>query len=117
MTNNSGSGWNVREDVKYVWTTPLECPLPKLTRTEVCSLISKVNLMIAGDLVHWQLHDLLLDFFHDGPTQCYGEQFCKKHFLCHVPSLFLGSERRGRPSLLPAMSPRDPRGKYSRFRI
>ncbi|CAG8455517.1 10104_t:CDS:1 [Paraglomus occultum] len=81
--DNSGSGWNVREDVKYVWTTPSECPMPKLTRTEVCSLISGVSMMIVGDLVHWQLHDLLLDYFHDGPTQCYGEQFCKKHILCH----------------------------------
>src|SRR4051794_34927905 len=76
---------NARNSVKYKWETPYECPLPSFTRQEFCSLITDSSMLLVGDLLSYQLHDLLLNYFHDGPVQCYGETSCKDHILCPLP--------------------------------
>ncbi|CAG8745159.1 8118_t:CDS:1 [Dentiscutata erythropus] len=80
--------WNlIPESAKYVWETPKEeCSMPKINVDQACDLISGLNIFLVGDKSHFQLHELLLDFFHEGPVQCYGESACSYHILCNFIS-------------------------------
>lgn len=79
---------NSRNSVKYKWETPHKCPLPNFNREDFCSLITGLKFLLVGDVSSYQLHELLLDYFHDGPVQCYGEIACKDHILCRSPPPF-----------------------------
>ncbi|CAG8466369.1 16077_t:CDS:1 [Acaulospora colombiana] len=77
--------WNfTRESVKYVWKTPTECPMPKFDVSQACSMFSGKSFLLVGDILHFQLHELFLDYFSDDSVQCYGEISCKEHVLCDV---------------------------------
>lgn len=76
----------IPNSVKYVWKTPEECPMQKINVEQACDLISGLRFYLVGDRLHYQLHELLLDFFHEGPVQCYGEANCKEHTLCDITS-------------------------------
>src|SRR6266542_860880 len=56
---------NSRNSVKYKWETPHKCPLPSFTREDFCSLITGLKFLLVGDALSYQLHELLLDYFHD----------------------------------------------------
>ncbi|CAI2175747.1 16309_t:CDS:2 [Funneliformis geosporum] len=73
---------NTRNSVKYIWKPSHQCPLPNFTREDFCSLIIGLKFLLVGDVLSFQLHELLLDYFHDGPVQCYGHISCKEHVLC-----------------------------------
>ncbi|CAG8546984.1 1637_t:CDS:2 [Funneliformis caledonium] len=73
---------NTRNSVKYIWKPSPQCPLPNFTREDFCSLITGLKFLLVGDALSFQLHELLLDYFHDGPVQCYGQISCKEHVLC-----------------------------------
>ncbi|RIA98125.1 hypothetical protein C1645_686134, partial [Glomus cerebriforme] len=68
---------NSRNSVKYKWKTSHKCPMPSFTREDFCSLITGLKFLLVGDVLSYQLHELLLNYFHDGPVQCYGETACK----------------------------------------
>ncbi|GES80576.1 hypothetical protein GLOIN_2v334932 [Rhizophagus clarus] len=57
---------NSRNSVKYKWETPHKCPLPSFTREDFCSLITGLKFLLVGDVTSFQLHELLLNYFHDG---------------------------------------------------
>ncbi|CAG8454469.1 1457_t:CDS:2 [Cetraspora pellucida] len=76
----------IPDSAKYVWKTPKECPMPKINVEQARELISGLKFLIVGDKLQFQLHELLLDFFHEGPVQCYGENACKDHILCNITS-------------------------------
>lgn len=83
--NYLGGEWEfVRESVKYVWKTPDECPMPKFDVKQACSAIYGKKFLLVGDILLFQLHELLLDYFKDGSVQCYGETACKEHALCQI---------------------------------
>nr|CAG8626962.1 3949_t:CDS:1 [Entrophospora candida] len=75
---------NPRDSVKYLWKNKNkdeECSLPKFTKKEACKILSGQRISIFGDSTNFQFHDMLIDYFHDGLVQCYGELFCKDHSL------------------------------------
>ncbi|CAG8508701.1 11160_t:CDS:2 [Racocetra fulgida] len=74
----------IPDSAKYVWKTPKKCPIPKITVEQACNLLSGNKILIIGDKLQFQLHELLLDFFLDGPVECYGENACKDHLLCNI---------------------------------
>ncbi|CAG8529628.1 8457_t:CDS:10 [Cetraspora pellucida] len=76
----------IPDSTKYVWKTPKECPMPKINVEQARELISGHRFLIVGDKLQFQFHELLLDFFHEGPVQCYGENACKDHILCNITS-------------------------------
>ncbi|CAG8557936.1 4354_t:CDS:1 [Acaulospora morrowiae] len=87
ISNNSTmeEKWNyARESIKYVWKTPAECPMPKFNVKQACSIFSGKWFLLVGDTLHFQLHELLLDYFSDESVQCYGEISCREHVLCKV---------------------------------
>ncbi|KAI9323614.1 hypothetical protein BX666DRAFT_1836650, partial [Dichotomocladium elegans] len=84
---NSGSS--------YVWVTPPECPLhEEIDRDLWCDAINGRNILLVGDLVHYQLHEMLLDAMRDGPTVCYGELNCKESRLRYLRNDRLATNRR-----------------------
>ncbi|KAI9492414.1 hypothetical protein BDB00DRAFT_828916 [Zychaea mexicana] len=50
-----------------------------------CTALNGRHVLLVGDLVQYQLHDVLLDAIRDGPTVCFGELNCKDHTLCTQP--------------------------------
>ncbi|CAJ0844635.1 17116_t:CDS:10 [Entrophospora sp. SA101] len=48
---------------------------------KACKILSGQRISIFGDSTNFQFHDMLIDYFHDGLVQCYGELFCKYHSL------------------------------------
>lgn len=50
-----------------------------------CRMLNGRNILIAGDLPHYQYHEVLLDAFRDQPTVCFGELNCKDHTICKTP--------------------------------
>jgi hypothetical protein len=70
-----------REAVKYRWQPHVSEECPAIT-TEVdskkwCRVLHGKHMLLVGDLVHYQYHELLLDAFRDDPTVCFGELNCK----------------------------------------
>ncbi|ORX53924.1 hypothetical protein DM01DRAFT_1287497 [Hesseltinella vesiculosa] len=76
-----------RPDTLYRWEVPTTCPLlePAIDHASWCRLLNGRHMLLVGDLVQYQLHDLFLDALRDGPTVCYGELGCKDHTLCSSP--------------------------------
>ncbi|KAG2217834.1 hypothetical protein INT45_006799 [Circinella minor] len=74
-----------RNAVKYRWKP--SCPLPAETidTNQWCQVFKGRHLALVGDLVHYQMHELLLDVLRDGPVVCYGEMSCKEHTICTKP--------------------------------
>ncbi|KAF7725237.1 hypothetical protein EC973_000325 [Apophysomyces ossiformis] len=79
-----------REAVEYSWTpSSSTCALAKVDPLKWCEVLKGRHMLLVGDLVHYQLHDLLLDALRDGPTECFGELNCKDHTLCSDPDVRL----------------------------
>lgn len=86
------SEWKVRNELKYIWT-PLDrsqCPLIPVDKSNWCDIMSGRHILLVGDILQFQMHELLLDSFRDGPAVCYGELNCKgkvvvMSFQSHVP--------------------------------
>lgn len=68
-----------RQQDPYGWSTPTSaCPLDDTVDPVTwCSLLDGRNVLVVGDLVQYQLHEVLLDAMRDGPTVCFGELNCK----------------------------------------
>jgi hypothetical protein len=60
-------------------------PLQPVDTQHWCHILNGRNILLAGDLVHYQYHEVLLDVFRDQPTVCYGELNCKDHTICKTP--------------------------------
>lgn len=71
---------DMRDAVRYRWQPEQEHPLiaEGLDRDRWCELLDGRNIMVVGDLVQYQIHELLLDILRDGPSVCYGEMGCKR---------------------------------------
>ncbi|KAG2174231.1 hypothetical protein INT43_004252 [Umbelopsis isabellina] len=81
------SDWKVRPDLKYIWS-PLDktqCPLRPIDKSKWCKMLHGRHILLVGDIVQFQMHELILDTFRDGPVVCYGELNCKDHTLCSGP--------------------------------
>ncbi|CAO3598986.1 unnamed protein product [Absidia cylindrospora] len=76
-----------RPETQYQWVPPSHCPLLSETiqADQWCNIIDGRHTLLVGDLVQYQLHDLLLDALRLGPTVCYGELSCKDHTVCPLP--------------------------------
>lgn len=73
------SDWKVRPDLKYIWS-PLDktqCPLRSIDKSKWCKMLRGRHILLVGDIVQFQMHELILDTFRDGPVVCYGELNCK----------------------------------------
>lgn len=73
------SEWKVRKELKYVWT-PVDrakCPLKPVDKANWCDVLDGRHMLLVGDILQFQMHELLLDTFRDGPAVCYGELNCK----------------------------------------
>ena len=66
-----------RNAVRYQWQP--SCPLPAIAvdPENWCRALDGRDVALVGDLVHYQMHELLLDALRDGPVVCYGELSCK----------------------------------------
>jgi hypothetical protein len=66
-----------REAAQYSWKS--NCPLKfnTISAPSWCKVMMGRHMLLVGDLVHYQFHDLLLDSFRDDPTVCFGELNCK----------------------------------------
>ncbi|KAI9018677.1 hypothetical protein CLU79DRAFT_759828 [Phycomyces nitens] len=77
-----------RPATEYTWTT--KCPLSKtLDVPKWCEVLNGRHMLLVGDLVQYQLHEILLDAMRDGPTVCFGELNCKEHSVCTEPETHL----------------------------
>ncbi|KAI8149603.1 hypothetical protein BJV82DRAFT_529966 [Fennellomyces sp. T-0311] len=68
----------------YRWET--NCPLQDIEASKWCTALAGRNILLVGDLVQYQMHEVLLDAIRDGPTVCFGELNCKDHTLCSQPT-------------------------------
>ncbi|KAI9301900.1 hypothetical protein BJ944DRAFT_270773 [Cunninghamella echinulata] len=79
----------VRPETQYQWVPSLSssmCPLQyHATPDQWCSLLNGRHILLVGDLLQYQLHEIFLDTLRDGPTVCFGELNCKDHTLCSKP--------------------------------
>lgn len=68
-----------REETKYVWKPYSQaCSVSrKVSSAHWCKLLKGRNMLLVGDLAHYQYHELFLDTFRDDPTVCFGELNCK----------------------------------------
>lgn len=69
-----------RPETQYRWQPSGELcmsPLPTPTRQQWCQVLNGRHILLVGDLLQYQLHELFLDFLREGPTVCYGELNCK----------------------------------------
>ncbi|KAG1189673.1 hypothetical protein G6F36_003715 [Rhizopus arrhizus] len=73
-----------REATQYVWKPHSKsCPVnKKISSKNWCKLLRGRNMLLVGDLTHYQYHELFLDTFRDDPTVCFGELNCKDHTIC-----------------------------------
>lgn len=65
-----------REAVKYVWKSSCDM-VQQVDSANWCQVLHGRHLLLVGDLVQYQLHELFLDTLRDGPAVCYGELNCK----------------------------------------
>ncbi|KAI7857276.1 hypothetical protein BDC45DRAFT_566272 [Circinella umbellata] len=67
--------WQIQED---------QCPpMQYVDPNRWCHALNGRHVLLVGDLVQYQLHDVLLDAMRDGPTVCFGE--LNYHTLCAQP--------------------------------
>lgn len=68
-----------REATQYGWVpSASECRLKNsINPKSWCKALRGRNILLVGDLVHYQYHEVLLDAFRDEPTVCFGELNCK----------------------------------------
>ncbi|CAO3578828.1 unnamed protein product [Absidia cylindrospora] len=78
----------LRPETQYEWKPSgggdNDCSrvLPKPSPPQWCHVLNGRHILLVGDLVQYQLHELFLDSLRDGPTVCFGELNCKDHTLC-----------------------------------
>lgn len=61
---------------QYVWQP--QCPMdPDIDVSAWCTVLNGRHMLLVGDLVQYQLHEVILDVMRDGPTVCFGELNCK----------------------------------------
>ncbi|KAG1453925.1 hypothetical protein G6F56_007446 [Rhizopus delemar] len=82
-------GVGQREALRYVWQSSC-APIKNNVDNSVnedrwCRVLRGRHVLVVGDLVQYQLHELFLDAFRDGPTVCFGELNCREHTLCAEP--------------------------------
>ncbi|KAI8099788.1 uncharacterized protein BX664DRAFT_322119 [Halteromyces radiatus] len=77
-----------RPETQYQWQ-PLgdksmcsQTVLPRATPSQWCQVLNGRHILLVGDLVQYQLHEIFLDSLRDGPTVCFGELNCKDHTIC-----------------------------------
>ncbi|KAI8065890.1 hypothetical protein BC940DRAFT_240620 [Gongronella butleri] len=70
-------GAGPRPETQFRWT-PATAPLPFSSPDQWCRVLNGRHILVVGDLVQYQLHELFLDALRDGPTACYGELNCKE---------------------------------------
>ncbi|KAI9263680.1 hypothetical protein BY458DRAFT_514428 [Sporodiniella umbellata] len=77
-----------REALRYVWQSscaPIKNnPDNSVSEETWCDVLRGRHVLVVGDLVQYQLHELFLDVFRDGPTACFGETIIE-HTLCSEP--------------------------------
>ncbi|CEI87819.1 hypothetical protein RMCBS344292_02227 [Rhizopus microsporus] len=56
-----------------------------VNRDRWCKVLNGRHILVVGDLVQYQLHEIFLNTFRDGPTVCFGELNCREHTLCNEP--------------------------------
>lgn len=77
-----------RPATQYTWQPSSEsCALKtKVDSKNWCKLLKGRNMLLVGDLPHYQFHELLLDAFREEPTVCFGELNCKgkssRYYFC-----------------------------------
>lgn len=67
---------SLRPAVKYVWQSKCD-PKVDIDAVSWCQALNGRSLLLVGDLVQYQLHEVFLDTLRDGPTVCFGELNCK----------------------------------------
>ncbi|KAI8049133.1 uncharacterized protein B0P05DRAFT_641872 [Gilbertella persicaria] len=73
-----------RPATNYVWKSKCDASID-LDPGKWCSVLNGRHLMLVGDLIQYQLHELFLDTLRDGPATCFGELNCKDHTVCTSP--------------------------------
>lgn len=87
--NTSGAQ---RDAVKYVWRSECESSI-EMDGENWCRVLRGRHVLLVGDLVHYQLHELFLDSLRDGPAVCFGELNCKGKLLLGFNYFFLKKEQ------------------------
>lgn len=62
---------------RYHWQPQCALLSDTIQKEQWCGIVDRRHTLVVGDLVQYQLHDLLLDALREGPTTCYGELNCK----------------------------------------
>lgn len=77
-----------RPETQYRWqSSGSQCEgkvLPKPTPQQWCRVLNGRHILLVGDLVQYQLHELFLDSLREGPTVCFGELNCKGKTHTHT---------------------------------
>ncbi|KAI8987375.1 hypothetical protein BDF20DRAFT_969036 [Mycotypha africana] len=81
---------NRKESLAYEWVISNQCPATAPSSSHFkavdsqrwCKAINGRHMLLVGDLVHYQYHEVLLDAFRTEPSVCYGELNCKDHTIC-----------------------------------
>lgn len=72
-------GTSVRPAVRYTWKS--QCDMINVDAQHWCQVLRGRHLLLVGDLVQYQLHELFLDTLRDGPAVCFGELNCKGMYI------------------------------------
>ncbi|KAI7900910.1 uncharacterized protein BX663DRAFT_515687 [Cokeromyces recurvatus] len=70
-----------RPATQYKWQS--SCPMALVNVSRWCEVLNGHHLLLVGDLVQYQLHEVFLDTLREGPAICFGELNCKDHTLCN----------------------------------
>ena len=73
--HKKSGGTSVRPAVRYAWKS--QCDMINVDTQHWCQVLRGRHLLLVGDLVQYQLHELFLDTLRDGPAICFGELNCK----------------------------------------
>jgi hypothetical protein len=73
-------GQGLREAVRYIWQSKCLKDEP-VNAANWCQVMRGRHMLIVGDLVQYQLHEVFLDTLRDGPAICFGELNCKGNFI------------------------------------
>ena len=77
----------VREAVGYRWQS--KCDSLEIDSANWCQVLNGRHMMLVGDLVQYQLHDVFLDSLRDGPAICFGELNCKGKKKAYLNSCWI----------------------------